>query len=509
MQLQQSQPRQASAPKKQHFNATRSTLPNSFQLDDIAGGESDVGTGDDWAHGLHQTVAADEARAGVTASDWNVGGALDAEHQPELPPNHSSHVTYTHETVGLNDAVNTPEDKDASSDQLECGLWARLKRTEDNPFSRKNKSPRSEKKLVKTTTRDKSNDPEWQQVKSQEGSIEQPILSNQMIEDDIFLGKKPKVDDIIQGATNDCYFLAAITSIVNKDPVRLRQMMTWSGESLTVDFHRMDRSKAPGQQWVPAPVTVDATFLHRDFTGPTLVGANFRVGEDPKSAEWYAEVDNGVLSIHKEAAYEAALWMPLLEKAYAKFQDQWGAYGEGKGEHLDPGKRQTMLDKNHTEEDLDNGYKLLNYGANTKVYPMFFGEEVADQAFHDPQTGDADVDNATLIEFLLQHKGVGLEAGEEVYLEAMHNQHAYTVLSSDLRDHDGQPVELSLEEVRAGAASRVSTSLSTIVVRNPYGNGVRNMDSFGTREDDHNGESTVSLDEFRQEFYLYNHSRVG
>jgi len=331
-----------------------------------------------------------------------------------------------------------------------------------------------------------------------------------MIEDDIYLGKKPKTNDIIQGVINDCYFLAAVTSIVNKDPVRLRKMMTSSGGTLTVNFHRLDSTKEPGQQWVLAPVTVDHSLLHVQVSGTATPSvAEFRVGDEPKSAEWFAEVEDDVLSITKEAAYEAALWLPLLEKAYAKFQDQWGAYGEGKGEDLDAGKRAAMEAKGFSEEELDIGYELLNWGATAKVYPMFFGDAAGDWGYHETQTesGNADFVDPTLLEMLLQQQGVGLEEGQEVYLDTLTDGHAYSVLGADLRDHQNQPVEMTLEEASVDAGLRVSAQLSTITVRNPYGQD--SEDSFGTREEEHNGVTMMSLDEFQRVFPVYGYSRVG
>ena len=489
-------------------NVEESTFSGINQLRDAT---SIVGAGGE-ASGLSETQEAEQTSSGVDA--WITGGALDAADQPELPLSKSSvfPISYSHAMVDLDDAVNTPDNDAGSRGKFKGGLWARPRRTEDKPYSRKNKTPKSEKKLVKTTTKDKSGDPEWKQVKQRKGSLEQPIVKNRMIEDDIFLGKKPQTDDIIQGAINDCYFLAAVTSIVNKDPVRLRQMMTSSGGTLTVNFHRLDRTKEPGHQWVLAPVTVDHSLLHSQYrwdNTATPKGADFRVGDEPKSAEWYAEVEDNVLSITKEAAYEAALWLPLLEKAYAKFQDQWGAYGEGKGENLDPGKRATMLNKGFSEEDLDIGYELLNWGATAKVYPMFFGDAAGDWGYNETQTeeGNADFVDPTLLETLLQQQGVGLEEGQELYLDTLTNGHAYSVLGADLRDHQNQLVDLTLEDARVDTASRVSAQLSTVTVRNPYGEGSR--DSFGTREEEHNGETRMSLDEFQRVFPIYGYSRVG
>ena len=86
---------------------------------------------------------------------------------------------------------------------------------------------------------------------------------------------------------------------------------------------------------------MDQSLLYSQYelhSTPVSEVADFRVGDELKYTEWYADVEDGVLSITKEAAYEAALCLPLLEKPYAKFQDQWGACGEGKGEYPDPGK---------------------------------------------------------------------------------------------------------------------------------------------------------------------------
>jgi len=259
---------------------------------------------------------------------------------------------------------------------------------------------------------------------------------------------------------------------------------------------------------VLAPVTVDHSLLHAQYSWENTAtpgAAEFRVGDEPKSSDWYAEVEDDVLSITKEAAYEAAMWLPLLEKAYAKFQDQWGAYGEGKGENLDDGKRASMESRGFSEDQLDIGYELLHWGATAKIYPMFFGDAAGDWGYHETQTesGNADFVDPTLLETLLQQKGVGLEEGQELYLDTLANSHAYSVLGSDLRDHQNQPVDLTLQD----ASSRTSAQLSTVTVRNPYGQDSK--DKFGTREKEHNGITVMSLDEFQRVFPLYGYSLVG
>ena len=488
------------------------SMSNSERLEQLSSGEASINTS---PNQLRDAITIGESGGEETSglSDaWTIGGGIDAADQPDLLLSKTLFPTsYFHAMVDLDDAVNTPDNEVGSQSDFKEELWARPRRTKDNPYSRKNKTPKSERKLVKTTNRDKTSDPEWLQVKQRQGSLEQPNVKNRMIEEDIFLGKKPQTNDIIQGVIKDCYFLAAVTSIVNKDPVRLRQMMTSNGETLTVNFHRLDRTKEPGQQWVPAPVTVDHSLLHSQYkfeSTPVSEVAKFRVADEPKYTEWYAEVEDGTLSITKEAAYEAALWLPLLEKAYAKFQDQWGAYGEGKGEYLDPGKLGVMKQQNDfSEEDLDIGYELLHWGTSTKVYPMFFGETVSESGFHSADNENADTVDSNLLETLLQLEGVGMEEGQELYLDAIANFHYYSVLGSDLRDHQNQPVELTLEDVRLDGTSLVSAQLSTVTIRNPYGQD--SNDSFGTREEEHNGVSTLSIYEFQKEFMSYGFSLVG
>ena len=397
-------------------------IPNSVRIEQLAGATNTDGGREDnrsdspWASGggwMDSTASfTGELLAGSSDTDTS---------NPPLPPHEFRE--YAHMGFDLDDAVNTPETEAGSSEDLVEGVWARPKRTEDNPYSRKNKTPRREKKLVQTTTKNKEDALGWTQVTSKQGSLEDPIVENSLVEDDIYLGKKPQPEDVIQGAIDDCFFLTAVNSIVNKDPLHLRRMMTYDGTSLTVNFFRKDETKEPGQQWVPAPVSVeDESLLHLLFVGDWIkYGAGCRVGEEPKRAAWYSEVEDGVLSIHKDAQYEAALWAPLLEKAYAKFAEEWGPYGDGgKGETLEPGKKALMEELGYNEEELENGYSLLNWGTISFMYPLFFGDQAGETGFVDTTTDAANPTfvDPTLLEYLLQFDGVGMAEGEELFLHA-------------------------------------------------------------------------------------------
>ena len=52
-----------------------------------------------------------------------------------------------------------------------------------------------------------------------------------------------------------------------------------------------------------------------------MIGSTFRVSDKPKYTNWYGDVDNKTLSVNKDAYYEGAIWVSLLEKAYAIFSE--------------------------------------------------------------------------------------------------------------------------------------------------------------------------------------------
>ena len=137
---------------------------------------------------------------------------------------------------------------------------------------------------------------------------------------------------------------------------------------------------------------------------------------------------------------------------------------------------------------------------------MFFGDTVSESGFHNADNENPDTVNLNLLETLLQLEGVGLEEGQELYLDAIANVHVYSVLGSDLRDYQNQPVDMTLDDVRLDGASRVSDHLSSVTIRNPYGQD--SNDSFGTREEEHNGVSTLSIYEFQKEFTNHGFSLV-
>jgi hypothetical protein len=75
---------------------------------------------------------------------------------------------------------------------------------------------------------------------------------------------KPSVQDVSQGNLGDCYFLAAVLSLVDKNPDRIRRMMKDNGDgTITVELFGRDDSGDP-RSLKPFYYTVDKTTLHSD-----------------------------------------------------------------------------------------------------------------------------------------------------------------------------------------------------------------------------------------------------
>ena len=188
--------------------------------------------------------------------------ALKPSGEPTLPDPVAGLYPYKFSEITLNQSINTPEGSTAEEDFYDKERRVRPKRTEDNPLKKKKrKRPKKERAIVDKPKRNEPDGPDWQIVHSQIGSMEDPIKQNFMVEEDMFLGKSPKGDDVIQGYINDCYFLALVNGILQTDRNQLRTMMSLNDGTFTANFSRLDSSDPSGETWVPAPITIDASIL--------------------------------------------------------------------------------------------------------------------------------------------------------------------------------------------------------------------------------------------------------
>ena len=92
---------------------------------------------------------------------------------------------------------------------------------------------------------------------------------------------EPCIGDVVQGHLGDCYAIAAIATVVEKNPEAIKKMMKDNGDTVTVRFY--DRKGAP------VYITVEKTV--------------------PK----YTGADN----VERERFTKGALWVQMIEKAFA------------------------------------------------------------------------------------------------------------------------------------------------------------------------------------------------
>lgn len=226
--------------------------------------------------------------------------------------------------------------------------------------------------------------------------------------DNLFIGDdKPHADEIAQGQLGDCYFLAALTNIVNKDPDRVKQMMRVSDSTFSVDFYYRDPKNS---LWKLQRITLPRTLLMANTGGVKFAG--YKMSTDPASHQWWvtkksipsqqkkglqigrslqpstpqisqqpttgwqvakpvpqptapvsqqqtpSSASRHELTVNRRDNLRAALWMPYLEKAYLRFAQEHGQYGTGTAIN-DKGK---------------SGFDVVNEGGSeSRVYPLFYG----------------------------------------------------------------------------------------------------------------------------------------
>ena len=101
---------------------------------------------------------------------------------------------------------------------------------------------------------------------------------------------QPNIYDMKQGNIGDCYLISALISIVSKEPDVIKDCMKDNGDTVTVRFYSKGK---------PVYINVEKTVPYREYQG----------------------VDNAGNAVTLKQTYgsKGALWVSMMEKAYAVF----------------------------------------------------------------------------------------------------------------------------------------------------------------------------------------------
>ncbi|MFT4628777.1 MAG: hypothetical protein ACI8PZ_007473 [Myxococcota bacterium] len=208
-------------------------------------------------------------------------------------------------------------------------------------------------------------------VAEQIGTLQAPIAKYRLEDDPLYIDGAPTPDDVQQGYIGDCYFLGAVCSVLQGTPSHIPDMISTSGNSFTAEFFRYD---AASGDYLSTPITVTRELAQFTRSSPDrtfLQGANFRTDQEPEGSHWSAMTMGSSLAVFRDDHFEAAMWAPLLEKAYAGFAEQYGQYGGAPGMG------------GATAGPTQSGYEIIDGGFAQNTYPMFYGDDVGDIQLYD------------------------------------------------------------------------------------------------------------------------------
>ena len=105
-------------------------------------------------------------------------------------------------------------------------------------------------------------------------------------------------------------------------------------------------------------------------------GAQFIAADHPVKTAYWADIGSGILGVHRNDTYQMARWVPLLEKAWARFGEVYGQYGEmGRGQGSGTTERSGTAG---VGTQAASGYEAIESGVPGYVLNAFYGS-AADQ----------------------------------------------------------------------------------------------------------------------------------
>jgi hypothetical protein len=203
----------------------------------------------------------------------------------------------------------------------------------------------------------------------------------QVMTDALYIAGQPSPNDVQQGGIGDCYFMATLMSISQRDPGKIKSMMTPDGQGgATVTFWRRTMSdpnwikrifgSKPEPQYSQVTIHVSEQLQYwfktplgsgqriaNGHNGFFLRGAQLHADAQARDTKWWGELATNQLEIHRRDEYDTALWVPLMEKAFAAFAERYGQYGGSQGEAPATG----------------SGYNAINGGWSQQAMFVFYG----------------------------------------------------------------------------------------------------------------------------------------
>ncbi len=205
----------------------------------------------------------------------------------------------------------------------------------------------------------------------------------QVMTPNLYINNQPSPNDVQQQGIGDCYFMATLMSISQRDPGKIKSMMSPDGSGgATVTFWKRkmvdpnwlkklfgSKPKPEYEQvqihvseqlqyWLQTPYGAGQRFAN-GHGGFQLKGAALRADANPRGTKWWGNIAASQLEVHRRDEYDTALWAPLLEKAFAAFAERYGQYGGSQGDTPATG----------------SGYDAINGGWSHQAMFVFYGAQ--------------------------------------------------------------------------------------------------------------------------------------
>ncbi|MDY0060858.1 MAG: DUF4157 domain-containing protein [Myxococcota bacterium] len=256
-----------------------------------------------------------------------------------------------------------------------------------------------------------------------DGTVQAPRVTETADPQAIYINNQPTSDDVIQQGIGDCYFMSAVIAMASRDPGRVKNQVVPDGagganvtlfrwvKDADYDLFEMVKSALnvnipnPYYHYEPVVVNASRSLIHWvDAAGADygLRSAGFRVAPTPKEeSSWWAAIQGSTLEVHREDTYDLALWVALLEKAFARFSEEHGQYG-GASAGGQGGAGTTT-----------SGYSNIDGGWSHQAFAVLYGRQAEgfdqDQTAYTPGANPL-VTNWPALQKLMLLQGVGDQA---------------------------------------------------------------------------------------------------